>query len=54
MDGAAVDSVVNPAPKQSAINIVIRLMGLILLTLVVEFIVGGLKGLFPVLALNEI
>ncbi len=36
--------------SKSAINIVIRLMGLILLALAVEFIAGGLKGLFPVLA----
>jgi multiple antibiotic resistance protein len=35
--------------NQTAINIVIRLMGLILLALAVEFIAGGLKGLFPVL-----
>jgi small neutral amino acid transporter SnatA (MarC family) len=30
--------------------VVIRLMGLILLALSVEFIAGGLKGLFPALA----
>ncbi|ESS73950.1 membrane protein, MarC family [Methyloglobulus morosus KoM1] len=36
--------------SQTAINIVIRLMGLILLALAVEFIAGGLKGLFPKLA----
>lgn len=36
--------------SQTGINIVIRLMGLILLALAVEFIAGGLKGLFPVLA----
>ncbi|MEQ1560499.1 MAG: NAAT family transporter [Methyloglobulus sp.] len=36
--------------SQTSINIVIRLMGLILLALAVEFIAGGLKGLFPVLA----
>lgn len=35
--------------SKSAINIVIRLMGLILLALAVEFIAGGLKGLFPAL-----
>ncbi|NOU23658.1 MAG: YchE family NAAT transporter [Methyloglobulus sp.] len=35
---------------QTGINVVIRLMGLILLALAVEFIAGGLKGLFPVLA----
>jgi multiple antibiotic resistance protein len=29
---------------------VIRLMGLILMALAVEFIAGGLKGLFPLLA----
>jgi multiple antibiotic resistance protein len=36
--------------SQTGINVVIRLMGLILLVLAVEFIAGGLKGLFPVLA----
>jgi multiple antibiotic resistance protein len=36
--------------SQTGINIVIRLMGLILLALAVEFIAGGLKGLFPKLA----
>jgi multiple antibiotic resistance protein len=36
--------------SQSGINVVIRLMGLILLALAVEFIAGGLKGLFPALA----
>ncbi len=36
--------------SQTGINVVIRLMGLILLALAVEFIAGGLKGLFPVLA----
>jgi multiple antibiotic resistance protein len=33
--------------SQTGINVVIRLMGLILLALAVEFIAGGLKGLFP-------
>ncbi len=33
----------------TGVNVVIRLMGLILLALAVEFIAGGLKGLFPVL-----
>jgi multiple antibiotic resistance protein len=33
--------------SRTGINIVIRLMGLILLALAVEFIAGGLKGLFP-------
>lgn len=32
------------------VNVVIRLMGLVLLALAVEFIAGGLKGLFPRLA----
>lgn len=36
--------------SRTGINIVIRLMGLILLALAVEFIAGGLKGLFPKLA----
>lgn len=36
--------------SRTGINVVIRLMGLILLALAVEFIAGGLKGLFPVLA----
>jgi multiple antibiotic resistance protein len=36
--------------SQTGINVVIRLMGLILLALAVEFIAGGIKGLFPVLA----
>jgi multiple antibiotic resistance protein len=36
--------------SRTGINVVIRLMGLILLALAVEFIVGGLKGLFPKLA----
>ncbi len=36
--------------SQTGINVVIRLMGLILLALAVEFVAGGLKGLFPVLA----
>jgi multiple antibiotic resistance protein len=36
--------------SQTGINVVIRLMGLILLALAVEFIAGGLKGLFPALA----
>ncbi|MEQ1545567.1 YchE family NAAT transporter [Methyloglobulus sp.] len=36
--------------SQTGINVVIRLMGLILLALSVEFIAGGLKGLFPALA----
>jgi multiple antibiotic resistance protein len=36
--------------SRTGINIVIRLMGLILLALSIEFIAGGLKGLFPVLA----
>jgi multiple antibiotic resistance protein len=36
--------------SQTGINIVVRLMGLILLALAVEFIAGGLKGLFPKLA----
>jgi multiple antibiotic resistance protein len=36
--------------SRTTINVVIRLMGLILLALAVEFIVGGLKGLFPKLA----
>jgi multiple antibiotic resistance protein len=36
--------------SQTGINVVIRLMGLILLALAVEFIAAGLKGLFPVLA----
>lgn len=35
--------------NQTGINVVIRLMGLILLALAVEFIAGGLKGLFPLL-----
>ena len=35
--------------SKTGINVVIRLMGLILLALAVEFIAGGLKGLFPVL-----
>lgn len=33
--------------SKTGVNIVIRLMGLILLALAVEFIAGGLKGLFP-------
>ncbi len=33
----------------TGVNVVIRLMGLMLLALSVEFIAGGLKGLFPVL-----
>ncbi|MGJ0486289.1 MAG: YchE family NAAT transporter [Methylomicrobium sp.] len=36
--------------SQTGINIFIRLMGLILSALAVEFIASGLKGLFPVLA----
>jgi multiple antibiotic resistance protein len=36
--------------SKTVINVVIRLMGLILLALAVEFIAGGLKGLFPKLA----
>jgi multiple antibiotic resistance protein len=36
--------------SQTGINVVIRLMGLVLLALAVEFIAGGLKGLFPKLA----
>jgi multiple antibiotic resistance protein len=36
--------------SRTTINVVIRLMGLILLALAVEFIAGGLKGLFPKLA----
>ena len=36
--------------SRSSINVVIRLMGLILIALAVEFIAAGLKGLFPVLA----
>lgn len=36
--------------SQTGINIVVRLMGLVLLALAVEFIAGGLKGLFPKLA----
>ena len=36
--------------SKNGINVVIRLMGLILLALAVEFIAGGLKGLFPKLA----
>jgi multiple antibiotic resistance protein len=36
--------------SRTGINVVIRLMGLILLALAVEFIAGGLKGLFPKLA----
>jgi len=36
--------------SQTGINVVIRLMGLILLALAVEFIAGGLKGLFPALS----
>jgi multiple antibiotic resistance protein len=36
--------------SRTGINVVIRLMGLILLALAVEFIAGGLKGLFPALA----
>lgn len=36
--------------SKTSINIVIRLMGLILMALAVEFIAGGIKGLFPVLA----
>jgi multiple antibiotic resistance protein len=36
--------------SQTGINVVIRLMGLILMALAVEFIAGGLKGLFPILA----
>lgn len=38
---------------QTGINVVIRLMGLILLALAVEFIAGGLKGIFPILASAE-
>ncbi len=40
--------------SQTGINVVIRLMGLILLALAVEFIAGGLKGLFPILVSPEI
>jgi multiple antibiotic resistance protein len=36
--------------SRTTINVVVRLMGLLLLALAVEFIAGGLKGLFPVLA----
>ena len=36
--------------SQIGINIVVRLMGLVLLALAVEFIAGGLKGLFPKLS----
>jgi len=36
--------------SQTGINIFIRLMGLILSALAVEFIASGLKGLFPILA----
>jgi multiple antibiotic resistance protein len=36
--------------SQTGINVVIRLMGLILMALAIEFIAGGLKGLFPILA----
>ncbi len=36
--------------SKTTVNIVIRLMGLVLLALAVEFIAGGLKGLFPALA----
>jgi multiple antibiotic resistance protein len=36
--------------SQTGINVVIRLMGLVLMALAVEFITGGLKGLFPALA----
>jgi multiple antibiotic resistance protein len=36
--------------SRTGINVVIRLMGLILMALAVEFIAAGLKGLFPVLA----
>ncbi|MBK8815502.1 MAG: YchE family NAAT transporter [Methylococcaceae bacterium] len=35
--------------SQTGVNVVIRLMGLILMALAVEFIAGGLKGLFPIL-----
>ncbi len=36
--------------SQTGINIVMRLMGLVIASLAVEFIANGLKGLFPVLA----
>lgn len=38
--------------SQTGINIFTRLMGLILSALAVEFIASGIKGLFPVLAIN--
>jgi len=36
--------------SQTSINVFIRLMGLILSALAVEFIASGMKGLFPGLA----
>jgi multiple antibiotic resistance protein len=36
--------------SQTGINIFSRVMGLILAAIAVEFIAGGIKGLFPVLA----
>jgi len=38
--------------SQTGINIFTRLMGLVLSALAVEFIAGGLKGLFPILSAN--
>lgn len=38
--------------SRTGVNVIIRLMGLILMALAVEFIAGGLKGLFPLLAGN--